>query len=47
MATVTFDKINKIYGDFHAVKDLNLEIGDGEFMVLSAPRAAARRPACG
>ena len=34
MATVTFDGVNKIYGDFHAVKDLNLEIGDGEFMVL-------------
>src|SRR3954452_5436812 len=34
MATVTFDNANKVYGDFHAVKDLNLEIGDGEFMVL-------------
>jgi ABC-type sugar transport system ATPase subunit len=37
MATVTFDNVNKMYGDFQAVKDLNLEIGDGEFMVLVGP----------
>ena len=37
MATVTFDHVNKVYGDFHAVKDLNLEIGDAEFMVLVGP----------
>jgi multiple sugar transport system ATP-binding protein len=42
MATVTFDKINKIYGDFHAVKDLNLEIGDGEFMVLVGPSGCGK-----
>src|SRR5215213_10215924 len=28
MATVTFEHVNKVYGDFHAVKDLNLQIGD-------------------
>jgi multiple sugar transport system ATP-binding protein len=42
MATVTFDKINKVYGDFHAVKDLNLEIGDGEFMVLVGPSGCGK-----
>jgi multiple sugar transport system ATP-binding protein len=42
MATVTFDNINKIYGDFHAVKDLNLEIGDGEFMVLVGPSGCGK-----
>jgi multiple sugar transport system ATP-binding protein len=42
MATVTFDGVNKVYGDFHAVKDLNLEIGDGEFMVLVGPSGCGK-----
>ena len=42
MATVTFEDVNKIYGDFHAVKDLNLEIGDGEFMVLVGPSGCGK-----
>jgi multiple sugar transport system ATP-binding protein len=42
MATVTFDNVNKVYGDFHAVKDLNLEIGDAEFMVLVGPSGCGK-----
>ena len=42
MATVTFESVNKTYGDFHAVKDLNLEIGDGEFMVLVGPSGCGK-----
>jgi multiple sugar transport system ATP-binding protein len=42
MATVTFENVNKIYGDFHAVKDFNLEIGDGEFMVLVGPSGCGK-----
>ena len=42
MATVTFDHVNKIYGDFHAVQDLNLEIADGEFMVLVGPSGCGK-----
>ena len=42
MATVTFDQVNKVYGDFHAVKDLNLEIGDAEFMVLVGPSGCGK-----
>ncbi len=42
MATVTFEHVNKVYGDFHAVKDLNLEIGDGEFMVLVGPSGCGK-----
>ena len=42
MATVTFDDVNKVYGDFHAVKDLNLEIGDAEFMVLVGPSGCGK-----
>ena len=42
MATVTFDNVNKMYGDFQAVKDLSLEIGDGEFMVLVGPSGCGK-----
>src|SRR4051812_14892378 len=42
MATVTFDDVNKMYGDFQAVKELNLEIGDGEFMVLVGPSGCGK-----
>jgi len=42
MATVTFENVNKAYGDFQAVKDLNLEIGDGEFMVLVGPSGCGK-----
>ncbi len=42
MATVTFEGVNKVYGDFHAVKDLDLEIGDGEFMVLVGPSGCGK-----
>jgi multiple sugar transport system ATP-binding protein len=42
MATVTFDKVNKVYGDFYAVKDLDLEIQDGEFMVLVGPSGCGK-----
>ena len=37
MATVTFEHVNKLYGQVKAVDDLNLEIRDGEFMVLVGP----------
>ena len=42
MATVTFEHVQKMYGDFQAVKDLNLEIGDGEFMVLVGPSGCGK-----
>ena len=42
MATVTFENVKKMYGDFQAVKDLNLEIGDGEFMVLVGPSGCGK-----
>jgi multiple sugar transport system ATP-binding protein len=42
MATVTFDHVWKRYGDFNAVKDLNLEITDGEFMVLVGPSGCGK-----
>src|SRR5437773_10144636 len=42
MATVTFDHVSKRYGDVVAVNDLNLEIRDGEFMVLVGPSGCGK-----
>jgi multiple sugar transport system ATP-binding protein len=42
MATVTFDRVWKRFGDFNAVKDLSLEIQDGEFMVLVGPSGCGK-----
>ena len=42
MATVTFENVWKRYGDFAAVKDLNLGIQDGEFMVLVGPSGCGK-----
>ena len=42
MATVTFEHVWKRFGDFAAVKDLNLEIADGEFMVLVGPSGCGK-----
>ena len=45
MATVTLDKINKVYPNgFHAIHDLDLEIADTEFSCSSARQAAASPP---
>jgi multiple sugar transport system ATP-binding protein len=42
MATVTFDGVWKRYGEVVAVNDLNLEINDGEFMVLVGPSGCGK-----
>jgi len=42
MATVTFDHVFKKYGEVIAVSDLNLEIKDGEFMVLVGPSGCGK-----
>ncbi len=42
MATVTFDHVTKKYGEVTAVDDLNLEIQDGEFMVLVGPSGCGK-----
>ena len=46
MAGVTFDQIGKIYPDgTRAVSELNLEIGDGEFMVFVGPSGCGKTTA--
>ena len=46
MATVTFDHMFKRYGDdVVAVNDLNLEVGDGEFICLVGPSGCGKTTA--
>jgi multiple sugar transport system ATP-binding protein len=46
MADVIFDKVEKIYdNDVHAVHDLSLAIGDGEFVVLVGPSGCGKTTA--
>ena len=46
MATVDLEQINKVYANgFHAVKDLNLDVRDGEFMVLVGPSGCGKTTA--
>jgi multiple sugar transport system ATP-binding protein len=46
VSTVTFTGVGKVYGDgTRAVKDLNLEIADGEMMVLVGPSGCGKTTA--
>ncbi len=46
MATVSMENLNKVYENgFHAVKDMNLNIADGEFMVLVGPSGCGKTTA--
>src|SRR6186713_2707953 len=46
MATVTFDHMYKKYGEeVVAVNDLNLEVGDGEFICLVGPSGCGKTTA--
>src|SRR4051794_29744453 len=45
MATVTFDHVWKRYGDVTAVKDLQLDIQDEEFLVLVGPSGCGKTTA--
>jgi multiple sugar transport system ATP-binding protein len=45
MATVTFDHVWKKYGEVTAVKDLNLDIQDEEFLVLVGPSGCGKTTA--
>jgi multiple sugar transport system ATP-binding protein len=42
VASVTFDKVNKRYGNNIVVKDLNIEVADKEFLVLVGPSGCGK-----
>ncbi len=42
MARVLIRNLNKMYGDVHAVRDVNLEIRDKEFVVLVGPSGCGK-----
>ena len=37
MALIEFKNVNKYYGDYHALRDINLEIEKGQVVVLLGP----------
>jgi multiple sugar transport system ATP-binding protein len=46
LAQVTLDNVNKVYDNgFHAVHDLNLDVHDGEFLVLVGPSGCGKSTA--
>jgi multiple sugar transport system ATP-binding protein len=46
MAEIEFDDITKRYADgFEAVKDLNLDVADGELMILVGPSGSGKSTA--
>ncbi|HZK16253.1 MAG TPA: sn-glycerol-3-phosphate ABC transporter ATP-binding protein UgpC [Solirubrobacterales bacterium] len=46
MAEITLDGVTKVFGDgFEAVKEMDLEIGDGEFMILVGPSGCGKSTA--
>jgi multiple sugar transport system ATP-binding protein len=46
MAGISFDDVSKTYGDgFRAVSDLNLDVEDGEFVVLVGPSGCGKTTA--
>jgi multiple sugar transport system ATP-binding protein len=46
VATVELDNINKLYENgFHAVKDLSIDVADGEFVVLVGPSGCGKSTA--
>jgi multiple sugar transport system ATP-binding protein len=42
MASVTLDKVNKVFGSTHIIKDVDLDIGDGEFVVFVGPSGCGK-----
>ncbi|MCI0509745.1 carbohydrate ABC transporter ATP-binding protein (CUT1 family) [Chromohalobacter marismortui] len=42
MASLTLNKLNKSFGDTHIIKDVDLTIGDGEFVVFVGPSGCGK-----
>lgn len=39
---VSIDRLNKWYGDFHVLRDINLEVGKGERIVICGPSGSGK-----
>jgi len=39
---VSLDGVNKWYGDFHVLKDINLDVGKGEIVVVAGPSGSGK-----
>ncbi len=46
MADITITRLNKSYGQVHILKDVDLKISSGEFMVFVGPSGCASPPCC-
>lgn len=42
MARLQLHNVTKRYGDFHAVRDVTLDVPDGEFLVLLGPSGCGK-----
>ncbi len=42
MSMIEFKNVEKYYGDFHALKDINLEVNAGETVVLIGPSGSGK-----
>ncbi len=42
MAMIEFNQVNKYYGDFHALKDINLKVNQGEVVVVIGPSGSGK-----
>ena len=42
MALIEFKNVNKFYGDYHALRDINLEIEKGQVVVLLGPSGSGK-----
>jgi multiple sugar transport system ATP-binding protein len=46
MSEITLEGVTKVFADGQeAVKDMNLEVGDGEFMILVGPSGCGKSTA--
>ena len=39
---ISFEQVNKYYGDFHVLKDINLTMKEGEVVVIIGPSGSGK-----